>query len=91
MATAAAAVRTTNNVGGLRRIRAATVVLPAQEKVAAEEKEGASLTLFSAFLWLAGAAAVCAPLGGESDKDRRPDDKSFMVLRPHVDGGRRRT
>ena len=26
------------------------------------------------------------PLGGESDKDRRPDDKSFMVLGPHVDG-----
>lgn len=30
------------------------------------------------------------PLGRESYKDRRPDDKSFMVLGPHVDGARRK-
>ena len=54
-----------------------------------------SLQPFSVLLVVAVAYRVCAlppaPLGGESDKDRRPDDKSFMVLRPHVDGGRRRT
>lgn len=72
-----------------------------QKEKVAEEKPGATrLSLSAAFLCAAGGRAVayrvCAlppppPLGGESDKDRRPDDKSFMVLRPHVDGGRRRT
>ena len=47
--------------------------------------EGACAPLSAAFLWLVAAR------GGESDKDRRTDDKSFMVLRPHVDGGQGRT
>jgi hypothetical protein len=71
-----------------------------QKEKVVEEKPGAiRLSLSAAFLCAGGgrsiAYRVCAlpppPLGGESDKDRRPDDKSFMVLRPHVDGGRRRT
>ena len=69
-----------------------------QKEKVAEEKPGAtqlSLSLQPFSVLVAVAYRVCAlpppPLGGESDKDRRPDDKSFMVLRPHVDGGRRRT
>lgn len=68
-----------------------------QKEKVAEEKPGATRLSLSLqpFSVLLVAYRVCAlpppPLGGESDKDRRPDDKSFMVLRPHVDGGRRRT
>ena len=72
---------------------------PEGEGGGGEARRYSRLSLSAAFLCAAGGRAVayrvCAlpppPLGGESDKDRRPDDKSFMVLRPHVDGGRRRT
>ena len=101
-----AAATTTNDGGGggarRRFLGGATVVAAerTQKEKVAEEKPGAtrlslSLQPFSVLLVVAVAYRVCAlpppPLGGESDKDRRPDDKSFMVLRPHVDGGRRRT